>query len=205
MPSALSRTSLSQAWRDLLYLSAALPIGVASFIVLITGLSVGIGTAIVMIGFPVLAVTLLLSHLGANIERERAALALGAPIARPARRATHDSLLKQLVAFLRDRATWKELAYLLLLGPLGTLLGTTALALWSAVVALVIAPAAAAVGAGRLAAGRSRLRLVAARPARRRRHRARRHRRDARRSPPGSARSPRRCSRPTSASSSWPA
>jgi signal transduction histidine kinase len=141
MPSVLSRTSLAQAWRDLLYLSAAFPIGMVSFIVLITGLAVGIGTAIVMVGFPILAVTLLLSHLGANIERERAALAIGAPIARPPRRATRDSLLKQLIAFLRDRATWKELAYLLLLGPLGTLLGATALALWSAVVALAFAPA----------------------------------------------------------------
>jgi signal transduction histidine kinase len=140
MPSVLSRTSLSQAWRDLLYLSAAWPIGMASFIVLITGLAIGIGTAIVMVGFPVLVVTLLLSHLGANVERERAALTLGAPIARSARRATRDSLLKQVVAFLRDRATWKELAFLLLLGPLGTLLGTTALALWSAVVALLLAP-----------------------------------------------------------------
>jgi len=142
MPSVLHRTSLSQAWRDLLYVSAALPIGMAWFIVLITGLAVGIGTAVVMVGFVILAVTLALSHLGANIERERAALALGAPIPRPPRRATRDSLLKQIGAFLRARATWKELAYLLLLGPLGTLLGTTALALWSAVVALALAPAA---------------------------------------------------------------
>ena len=88
MPSALSRTSLSQASRDLLYLSAAIPIGIWWFVVLITGLAVGIGTAIVMVGFVILAVTLLLSHLGANIERERAALALGAPIARLAGRAT---------------------------------------------------------------------------------------------------------------------
>jgi signal transduction histidine kinase len=141
MPSVLSRTSLSQAWRDLLYLSAALPIGIGWFVVLITGLTVGIGTAIVMVGFAILAVTLLLSHLGANIERERAALALGAPIARLARRAAGQGLLRRIGAVLRDRATWKELAFLLLLGPLGTLLGTTTLGLWGAVVALALAPA----------------------------------------------------------------
>ena len=141
MPSALSRQSLSQAWRDLLYLSAALQIGIGWFVVLITGLAVGISTAIVMVGFVILAVTLLLSHLGANIERERAALALGAPIARLPQRATRESLLKRIGRFLRDRATWKELAFLLLLGPLGTVLGTAALALWGAVVGLAVAPA----------------------------------------------------------------
>jgi signal transduction histidine kinase len=141
MPSALRRTSLSQAWRDLLYLSAALPIGTAWFVVLITGLTVGIGTAIVMIGFPILALTLLLSHLGAHVERERAALVLGTPIARPPRQAAGDGRLKRIFTFLRDRATWKELAYLLLLGPLGMLVGTTALVLWGAVVALAVAPA----------------------------------------------------------------
>jgi signal transduction histidine kinase len=141
MPSVLSRTSLSQAWRDLLYLSATLPIGICWFVVLITGLAVGISTAIVMVGFAILAVTLLLSHLGANIERERAALALGVPIARLARRAVDHGLLRRIGAFLRDRATWKELAFLLLLAPLGTLLGTTALGLWGAVVALALAPA----------------------------------------------------------------
>ena len=141
MPSVLSRTSLSQAWRDLLYLSAALPIGVCWFVVLITSLAVGIGTAIVMVGFSILAVTLLLSHLGANIERERASLALGAPIARLGRRAAGQGLLRRIGAVLRDGATWKELAFLLLLGPLGTLLGTTTLGLWGAVVALALAPA----------------------------------------------------------------
>ena len=141
MPTALRRPSLLQAWRDLLYLGAALPLGTCAFVVLITGLSVGIATSIVFIGFPVLAVTLLLSHLGANVERERAALALGAPIGRLARRAPDAVLFRRFVRFLRDRATWKELAYLLLLGPLGTLLGTAAIALWSAVLALAVAPA----------------------------------------------------------------
>jgi uncharacterized membrane protein len=142
MPSVLSRASLSQAWRDLLYVSAALPIGTWWFVVLVTGLALGIGTAIIMVGFVVLAVTLLLSQLGANIERERAALALGAPIARSPRRATGDRLLGRIGSFLRDRATWKDLAYLLLLGPLGIVLGTTALVLWSAVLALALAPVA---------------------------------------------------------------
>jgi signal transduction histidine kinase len=140
MPTALRRPSLHQAWRDLLYLSAALPLGTCAFVVLLTGLAVGIATSIVLIGFPILAVTLLLSHLAANVERERAALALGAPIARLRRQATDAAVLRRIARFLRDRATWKELAYLLLLGPLGTLLGTVAIALWSAVVALAVTP-----------------------------------------------------------------
>ena len=69
MPTALRRPSLIQAWRDPLYLSAALPLGVLAFVVLITGLSVGIAASIAFIGL------LLLGPLGTLVGT--AALAHG--------------------------------------------------------------------------------------------------------------------------------
>ena len=76
-----------RAGRDFLYVAGGLPLGIAWFTFLVTALSVGLSLAIVTIGIPVLAVTLLIWRWGANTERERAALVLGAPIPRPAPRA----------------------------------------------------------------------------------------------------------------------
>jgi signal transduction histidine kinase len=98
-----------------------------------------------MVVFTGLVATGLWHRRRADIHKRLLTLAtialLGAPIARLPQRATRESLLKRIGRFLRDRATWKELAFLLLLGPLGTVLGTAALALWGAVLGLAVAPA----------------------------------------------------------------
>ena len=74
-----------RAGRDFLYVAGGLPLGIAWFTFLITALSVGLSLVIVMLGIPILAVSLLVWRWGADTERERAALVLGAPIRRPAR------------------------------------------------------------------------------------------------------------------------
>jgi signal transduction histidine kinase len=78
---------------------------------------------------------------GANVERERAALVLGAPIARPRRRpASSTRLLDRVLAPLRDRRTWRDLGYMLLLGPVGIIAATISIALWSSALAAIVAP-----------------------------------------------------------------
>jgi signal transduction histidine kinase len=137
------KTYLKQAPRDLLYVVLAAAIGLVWFIVLVTLIAVGVGTAIVTIGIPILMVTLLIWRWGANLERERAALVLGSPIGRPPKPAGTRAVgfWARWRARVSDRATWKELAYLLLLMPVGLLAGTIAVSLWSAVVAALVAPA----------------------------------------------------------------
>jgi signal transduction histidine kinase len=117
------------------------PIGTFWLVVLLTALSVGLSTVVVIVGFPILAATLLLVGWGANLERERATLVLGHPIARVPRPPRADRLLDRWRDRLRDRATWKDLGYMLLLGPLGFVTGTTAVAAWSAALAGLAAPA----------------------------------------------------------------
>ena len=135
---------LSRGWRDFLYVATGLPLGIAWLTALVTLIAVGVGTAIVTVGIPVLAITLLLWRWGADTERQRAALVLGAPIPRP-RRATAASRrhLDRWAAPLRDRTTWRDLGYMLLLGPVGILAGALAIGLWSAALAALLAPAAA--------------------------------------------------------------
>jgi signal transduction histidine kinase len=144
MAIALSRTTFSRGWADFVYVSAGLPLGLAWCIALNVLLALGISLAIVTIGIPLLAFTMVLWRWGADTERQRAALVLGAPIARP-RRATPASRrwLDRLMAPVRDRTTWRDLGYMWLLGPVGIVAGSVSIALWSAAFAALLAPAVA--------------------------------------------------------------
>jgi signal transduction histidine kinase len=142
MPVALSRSLLSRSWSDFVYVATGLPLGIAWLVLLVTLLCVGLSLALITVGIPILAIALILWRWGANTERERASLVLGAPIARPrAAAAPSDRLLDRWLERLRDRRTWRDLGYMLLLGPVGIIAGTIAIALWSAAFAALLAPA----------------------------------------------------------------
>ena len=141
MPVALPRTLVLRGWNDFVYVATGLPLGIFWLTLLVTLLAVGVCLALITVGLPILALALILSHWGANAERERAALVLRAPIPRPRPAARPDGRLARWVAPLRDRRTWRDLGYMLLLGPVGIVAGTIAIALWSAAFAALLAPA----------------------------------------------------------------
>src|SRR5215211_932479 len=144
MAIALSRTTFSRGWADFVYVATGLPLGIAWCVGLNVMLAVGISLAIVTIGIPLLAITMLLWRWGADTERERAALVLGAPIARPRRAAPASRRwLDRLMAPVRDRTTWRDLGYMWLLGPVGIVAGSVSITLWSAAFAALLAPAVA--------------------------------------------------------------
>jgi signal transduction histidine kinase len=142
MPAARSRSLLARGGRDFVYVAGGLPLGIAWLVALVTLLALGLSLALITLGIPILALALVLVRWGANTERERAALALGAPIARPPRAVPASTRrLDRLIAPLRDRRTWRDLGYMLLLGPVGIIAGTLAIALWSVALAALAAPA----------------------------------------------------------------
>jgi signal transduction histidine kinase len=144
MRSALSRYSLSRGWADFVYVSAGLPLGTAWLVALVTLLALGVSLAILTIGIPLLAITMMIWRWGADTERQRAALVLGAPIPRPRRNApASHRFLDRWLARMRDRSTWRDLGYMLLLGPVGIATGTITVALWGAAFAALAAPAVA--------------------------------------------------------------
>jgi two-component system, OmpR family, phosphate regulon sensor histidine kinase PhoR len=117
---ALVLMSAKQTYLRIAYLLLAFPLGTLYFIVIVTGLATGLGTAIVIVGFPVLLLTLLVWLLFAHIERGLAVHLLGArlrpmSIADPRARTIRERLTKTLT----DPVTWKSLAYLLLEFPFG--------------------------------------------------------------------------------------
>jgi signal transduction histidine kinase len=142
MAIAVPTTTVSRGWKEFLYVAGGLPLGVTWLVVLAVLLSVGVSLAILTVGIPLLALTMMIWRWGADTERQRAALVLGAPIPRPVRAAPPSSrLLDRWLARARDRTTWRDLGYMLLLGPVGILAGTITVGLWSAALAALLAPA----------------------------------------------------------------
>ena len=71
---------LRQLGLDTVYLLLALPMGILTFTVVVTGWALALGLAITLIGLPIAMVTIHTSRWMAWVERRRAALVLGEPI-----------------------------------------------------------------------------------------------------------------------------
>jgi Putative sensor len=117
-----------------------LPLGVAYFIWFVTGLSLGFGLAITLIGIPILTLVLASVRLLVAGERKLANALLGTaiPAAPLARRG--EGWLGRVKAYWTDGATWRGMAYLLARFPVGTLTFTIAVAAYGAALYLMAAP-----------------------------------------------------------------
>jgi hypothetical protein len=104
------------------------PLAVAWFCLFTTLVSVGASLLITLVGLPILTVTFVAAQHAGRFERWRAGRLLGVHIDEPVRRRSPGAtLLQRLVAPFGDATTWKELAYLWIVGPVYSLLSFTAL------------------------------------------------------------------------------
>jgi signal transduction histidine kinase len=126
---------------DTLYLVTGLPMGILTFTVVVTGWSLALGLAITLIGLPVALLTVTLSRALAAVERRRAQLVLGAPLEARYRSWTRGSVWARLRAVFADPTTWKDLAWHLLLLPVGIAGFAIAVTTWSTTVGLLLMPA----------------------------------------------------------------
>jgi signal transduction histidine kinase len=102
------------------YLLLALPLGVIEFSFLVTALSLGLGTAVTLIGIPILVATVYVWRWVAGVERSLIGALTGVRIPSPYRGdPPGGSWWDRLKARLADPATWKDLVFLLLQLPLG--------------------------------------------------------------------------------------
>jgi signal transduction histidine kinase len=116
--------------RRLAYLTAGIPLGVAAFVVAVTGFSLGAGTLVVWVGLPVLAATLWAARGLAVVERrgtERVTRRALPPhhyrVAVPGAGGTRRAL-----AMLRDPQAWRDLLHAVLGFPVRLSTGLVALA-----------------------------------------------------------------------------
>ena len=120
----------------------ALPLGVAEFSFLVTAIAFGFGTAVTLIGIPVLIATVWAWRWLAELERRLIGRLIGVEIPTPYRPdPTGERWWRRVAARLADPATWKDLAFLLLQLPLGIVSFTVAVTVIGAGLGLLFAPA----------------------------------------------------------------
>ena len=130
------------------YLLLGLPLGIFDFTVVVTGLSVGLGMMVTLVGIPLLVVTLLLVRALATFERQLAWSLLLAPM--PRRTPETDAGLGVFWARLRSllgaKRTWAEVGFLLFRLPLGIVDFTIAVTVVSLMAAGLVVPIVVAAG-----------------------------------------------------------
>ncbi|MGH3761188.1 sensor domain-containing protein [Actinophytocola sp.] len=124
--------------RSLAYLVMNLPIGIASFVFVVTTVSVGLGTVIIWVGLAVLAVAILSWRGFAQFERARVHAMLGTYVATPYRPPPKQG--KRWATRVKDPATWKDLVYCVLLLPIGIAEFTLMVTFWATSLWLVTMP-----------------------------------------------------------------
>jgi signal transduction histidine kinase len=132
--------ALGHTWRELVYVTLCLPLGLGWGLALVIALTVSFALAFVLVGIPMLVVVMFAWRRVAGWERERAALVLGEPIARPYVPLPREGSFKRLWTRIRDRATWKDLGWFGVLATAGAVAGAVMVALWSVALVLVTMP-----------------------------------------------------------------
>ncbi|MFI6242159.1 sensor histidine kinase [Micromonospora sp. NPDC050795] len=136
-PPTLAPSIPRQLFVDSGYVLLGLPLGLASFIVLVVGLSVSVGLVVTVIGLPILSGTLYAARGLADIERLRMAAVLRQPRIRPNYRLPEAgaNAWRRIFVPIRDAQSWLDLAHgiLRLITAVGTFVVT--LSWWAAAIA----------------------------------------------------------------------
>lgn len=144
---ALRPLITARGWTQLTHHLLGLPLGTAYFVWLVTGLSLGAGLAITLLGIPIL--TLVLANVRPLLLAERglANALLGADLPPVAIAPRGDGWLGRLKAYWTDGTTWRGTLYLLLRFPAGLFTFCVAVTTYSAAVWALAAPLLAPLGA----------------------------------------------------------
>ncbi|GII91255.1 sensor histidine kinase [Sinosporangium siamense] len=128
-------------WRALPYLVMGLGFGTLWFLVVSVGLSVSLSLIFFWVGVPLAALTMVVWRGAAMWHRRLIRLAFGVDIPRPYLPKPQDAgLIRRITWMLADPATWRDLAYLLLLLPLGVVETVVMIVLWVCTFGFLTAP-----------------------------------------------------------------
>ena len=109
-----------RTYMRLVYLLLAFPLGIAYFVFLTTGISLGVGLSIIWVGVPILLGMMIAWRGLARMERWLAISLLGVEIDSPTPVIpVGGSIWDRVEALFREPLTWTSLSWLLLLFPLG--------------------------------------------------------------------------------------
>ena len=131
-----ARRYLRQLGIDTQYVLFGFPLGLVTLVVALTGFAVGISTAIIWIGLPILVGTLLLSRGFAVIERARIGPVLGRKVPYPVyRKAESRSPVGRILVSLSDGQAWLDMLHAILRFVPSTLAFSFVLTWWAAALA----------------------------------------------------------------------
>ena len=105
--------------RRIVYMIVSFVFRILQFVLIVAGIAVGVSTAVVWVGFPILLATTSFIRWSGDREREWLGLMLRVPLP-PAERRPYDGLplLRRWIVRLSDTTTWRDLAYLMAAFPL---------------------------------------------------------------------------------------
>lgn len=131
----------AQTYRNIGYLLLSFPLGIAYFITLVIGLTLGVGFSVIWIGIPQLVAMLALCDGFAAFEREMVSGMLGGSIATPRREPPEkQGIWPQLQSYLTTPSTWNSLLFLMLKLPLGIISFVTTVSFLVVTLALIATP-----------------------------------------------------------------
>jgi len=129
----------AQTYLNMLYLLLSFPLGIFYFVFLVTGLSLGFGLIITLLGIPILAV-MPIAWMGLGfIERWLATLLLPVDIA-PLYKPVKGNTWTRYKSFISNPVTWKSLLFLFLKFPLGIFSFVVIVTLTSLSLAFIASP-----------------------------------------------------------------
>jgi len=132
----------ARSYTNLVFLLLAMPLGIFYFTFLVTGLAVGFGMIITLLGVPILGLTLWGSWWLAALERKLAMGLLGAevPPMGPQPFRSGKGFRHDLEEFLGNRVTWTGMLYLGLKLPLGVFTFAVAVTMIAVSTSFVLVP-----------------------------------------------------------------
>ena len=133
----------TRGWTAVTHHLLGLPLGVAYFTWLTTGLGTGLGLAITLLGIPLLTGVLASVRPLLAAERALSNSLLGTEIPRAGLAPRGEGWFGRLKAYWTDPTTWRGTAYLLARFPAGTLAFSVTVAVYSAALYLIAAPVVA--------------------------------------------------------------
>jgi signal transduction histidine kinase len=133
---------MARTWRGNTYLLVSFPVGIVTFSLFVTLISLGLALSLLWIGLPIVAATLVAARWMARFERRRAARVLGVPIPTSYLQPHRRGMLGWLHSAVGDAATWKDLLWLVIVLPALGLAGfTIAVCAWGVALGTLGLPA----------------------------------------------------------------
>jgi signal transduction histidine kinase len=131
-----------RTWLAVIHLLAGLVIGIVSFTVVVTGISLGIALLpVFLVGIAVLVAVIWLAGLFARAERARFAVLLGTEIPGPPPRPDEPTGRRRLNLLFLARSTWLPSVYALVRLPLSVIEAIVVSSVWGIGLALLALPA----------------------------------------------------------------